>query len=388
MQSNTVVKLYYDKLDNNDIVVLHFVYDEKVIDAVKSIEGTVWHLKRRFWYISVTDFKLSTVFNSLRNVAYIDYAPLIKDNKSNHNKKQKKTHRTPIEKIEIKNSDPIKRYVRFLQGKRFSKSTIESYTNFAAELLLFFKGKAIDEITNKNIELFIEDFLVPRGYSISSHRQFISSMKHLSECFNVIDIAAPELHMPRKSKKLPNVLSEKEIVNLIRVTKNIKHRTIITLLYSSGLRVGEILNLRLSDINIERKQVFIKNAKGRKDRYVILANSFLPLLNDYLNTYSPKYWFIEGESSKRYSASSIRNFLNRACAEAKIHKNVTPHTLRHSFATHLLENGVDIRYIQELLGHSKPETTMIYTHISNKQLMKIQSPLDYITAKSTNNKNE
>jgi site-specific recombinase XerD len=115
---------------------------------------------------------------------------------------------------------------------------------------------------------------------------------------------------------------------------------------------------------------------------------FIPLLNDYLNTYSPKYWFIEGEPGSRYSVSSIRNFLKHSCREVNIDKSVTPHTLRHSFATHLLENGVDIRYIQELLGHSKPETTMIYTHISRKQLMKIQSPLDYIKTKRTNNKYE
>jgi len=388
MQNKTVVKLYYDKLDNIDIVVLHFVYDEKVIAAVKSINGTVWHLKRRFWYINIEDFKLSTVFDSLRNVAYIDYTLLIQNNRTNNNKKPKKTHKVPKEKTEIKNSDPIKKYVRFLNGKRFSKSTIDSYTNFAVELLLFFKGKTIVEISNKDVELFIENFLVPRGYSISSHRQFISSMKHLSECFDVMDILTPELYMPKKSRKLPNILSEEEIVNLIRVTKNIKHRTIITLLYSSGLRIGEILNLRLSDINIERKQIFIKEAKGRKDRYVILADSFIPLLNDYLNTYAPKYWFIEGEPGRKYSASSIRNFLKHSCREANIDKGVTPHTLRHSFATHLLENGVDIRYIQELLGHSKPETTMIYTHISKKQLMKIQSPLDYIKAKKNNNKNE
>ncbi len=383
-----VVKLYYDKLDNIDIVIFDFVFDNKVKETIKDIEGTIWNSKLKFWYLSLGKFKLTTVFNSLRDVAYIDYSSLIKNNKTQYKETQKRTQGVSKEKTEIKNSDLIKKYVRFLDGKRFSKSTIDSYTNFAVELFLFFKGKSIEEISNRDIELFIEDFLVPRGYSISSHRQFISSMKHLAECFGVMEISSPELYMPKKSKKLPIVLSEQEIVNLIRVTKNIKHRTIITLLYSSGLRIGEILNLRLSDINIERKQIFIKNAKGRKDRYVILAGSFIPLLNDYLNTYSPKYWFIEGEPGSRYSASSIRNFLKRSCRDAAIDKSVTPHTLRHSFATHLLENGVDIRYIQELLGHSKPETTMIYTHVSKKQLMKVQSPLDFIKAKRTNNNNE
>jgi len=170
-------------------------------------------------------------------------------------------------------------------------------------------------------------------------------------------------------------------LSLIRVTRNLKHRAILTLLYSAGLRIGELLRLRLSDIDFQRKQVHIRNAKGRKDRYVFLADTFMPLLSNYLATYSPEHLFVEGFKGEPYSASSVRSFLKQSCKLAGITKRVTPHTLRHSFATHLLENGVDIRYIQELLGHSKPETTMIYTHVSKRQLMKIQSPLDTLSHK-------
>lgn len=191
-------------------------------------------------------------------------------------------------------------------------------------------------------------------------------------------IKKPEIQRPKKSKILPTVLSQQEIIDLLRNTKNIKHRAVLGLLYSSGLRVGELINLELRHINIDRRQILIKNAKGRKDRYVVLSQGYLPLLTNYVQTYRPRRYFAEGSLGKQYSASSIRKFLYRSCRAARITKKVTPHTLRHSYATHLLENGIGIRHIQELLGHTKPETTMIYTHVAKKDLMDIQSPLDTI----------
>ena len=151
------------------------------------------------------------------------------------------------------------------------------------------------------------------------------------------------------------------------------------MIYASGLRIGELINLRLQDLDIDRRQIAIKSGKGRKDRYVIMAESFLPLLNNYLNTYMPEKYFVEGlQRGAKYTPGSVRNFLKRSCELAGIKKKVTPHTLRHSFATHLLEFGVDLRYIQELLGHSSTETTMLYTHVTRKSLLQIESPLDKV----------
>ncbi|WP_223267236.1 tyrosine-type recombinase/integrase [Polaribacter sp. IC073] len=168
------------------------------------------------------------------------------------------------------------------------------------------------------------------------------------------------------------------------MTKNLKHRAVLALIYSCGLRISELINLRLKDINLERKQLFVSEGKGRKDRYVSLADSFLPLFSNYFNSYKPIYYFVEGRTNKKYSAESVRQFLKKSCREASINKNVTPHTLRHSYATHLLENGVDIRYIQTLLGHARPETTMIYTHVKRKDLMQINNPLDVALQKIKN----
>ena len=171
-------------------------------------------------------------------------------------------------------------------------------------------------------------------------------------------------------------MSKEEVIDLLRYTKNLKHRAVLAMIYSAGLRISELLNLKLFHIDIDRKQITVKNSKGRRDRTVILAQSFIPLMQNYLMNYNPKIYFVEGKPTQKYSSESVRSFLHRATKIANIKKRVTPHTLRHSYATHLLENGIDLRYIQELLGHAKPETTMIYTHVSKKDLLKIKSPLD------------
>ena len=183
-------------------------------------------------------------------------------------------------------------------------------------------------------------------------------------------------------------MSQEEVLRIIQCTLNLKHRAILALIYSCGLRISELINLKLVDFHIDRKQLIVKNGKGRKDRYVSLADSFIPLLSNYYYSYKPKSFFVEGQKGGKYSAESVRKFLKNSCRRANIQKNVTPHTLRHSYATHLLENGVDIRYIQLLLGHSKPETTMIYTHVKRKDLMKIQNPLDIALQKIKNTDND
>ncbi len=277
----------------------------------------------------------------------------------------------------------------YLKGKRYSKSTIQTYTFFIADFVNFHTAIELENLTNRNVEEFIEIVFMERSYSIGSQRQFISALKIFTIFCPHTQINNLNLERPKKSRKLPNVLSQNEVIQIVQVTKNLKHRTIIVLLYSSSLRVGEITGLLLKNIDIQRRQIKVEGGKGRKDRFVVLANTFLPLLQNYLATYSPKFYFIEGEIGTKYSESSIRKFLFNSVQKAGITKKVTPHTLRHSYATHLLENGVGLRHIQELLGHAKPETTMIYTHVAKKDLLDIQSPLDTILLHlDKNNKRE
>ncbi len=176
--------------------------------------------------------------------------------------------------------------------------------------------------------------------------------------------------------KLPKVLSKSEVKRMIENTENIKHKCILALLYSTGLRRSELLSLRLMDIDSERMVINIKGAKGKKDRISLLSNDMLKMLREYYKKYTPKEYLFEGANGKQYSETSVSKILKNAAKRAGIRKNVTPHMLRHSFDTHLLEQGTDLRYIQELLGHKSSKTTEIYTHISIKAIENIKNPLD------------
>jgi len=185
-----------------------------------------------------------------------------------------------------------------------------------------------------------------------------------------------ELERPRKKKTLPIVLSKDEVKRMISTTKNLKHKCIISTLYSAGLRRSELLNLELGDIDSERMVIHIKDAKGNKDRYTLLSATLLEDLRVYFKQYRPKKYLFEGVGGIPYSTSSVSTIVKRAAKKVKIAKTVTPHTLRHSFATHLLESGTDLRYIQLLLGHNSTKTTEIYTHVSTTNFNSIKNPLD------------
>lgn len=270
----------------------------------------------------------------------------------------------------------LNNFYKYLRGKRYSDSTVNNYTFQIADFIDYHNKKPIKVLNNRDVELFIEDVFIKRKLSISVQRQFISALKLFIVFESSTQIQSLELVRPNKSLRLPIVLSQNEVISIISSTKNLKHRAIIALLYSCGLRISELLNLSISDIDIDRRQVYVRHGKGRKDRYVGFAKSFIPLLSNYLITYKPKHYFVEGTNHSQYSPQSVRHFLKKSCNTAGILKKVTPHTLRHSYATHLLENGVDLRYIQSLLGHSRPETTMIYTHVRKTHLLEIENPLD------------
>lgn len=188
----------------------------------------------------------------------------------------------------------------------------------------------------------------------------------------------PELvHRPRREKTLPNVLSKEEVKAILEAPTNLKHRSMLSLIYACGLRRSELLNLTFKDIHSERNLLLIKQSKGKKDRVIRISNKIIYLLRDYYKAYKPKTWLFEGQQvNKKYSERSIQLVLIQAVTKAKIEKPVTLHWLRHSYATHLLESGTDLRYIQELLGHNSSKTTEIYTHVSTRNLQQIRSPFD------------
>lgn len=210
-------------------------------------------------------------------------------------------------------------------------------------------------------------------------KQLLASVKFLYEEVLKEEIDFDFNIKMKKPSTIPQVLSIEEVQRFLNSFTNVKHKSIFTLCYSAGLRLSEILNLKISDIDSERMQIRIDQAKGKKDRYSVLAPSVLQLLRDYVKEYKPKEFLFEGQNGGKYSASSIQNLMRRHRKLAKIKKKATPHTLRHSFATHLLDNGTDIRFIQELLGHKHISTTQMYTHVSTRELKDVKSPVENIT---------
>jgi integrase/recombinase XerD len=372
------IKLDFKK--HKDIIVVCFIfsYDEKLINLAKELNCS-WSKTLKCWYLQKDKFDLNKVFNHFKSVAYIDYSKL--KNKNSLHQTSKKINLK--ERLTENEKKAVNDFFKYLQGKRFSSQTLKSYTYLVAEFLHFNKNIQIEKI--RDIEIFLETVYIEKQASISTQRQFISAINHYLIFIKANFTLDFKSFAPKKDKKLPNVLSKEEIILLIQVTKNLKHRLCIALLYSSGLRIGELLKLKIEDIDFYRKALKISMGKGRKDRFVPLANSLLPMLQNYLNTYKPKTYLIENDTlNSQYAATSVRSFLNQNLKKAGILKKVTPHTLRHSYATHLLENGTDIRYIQTLLGHSKPETTMIYTHVQSADLQKINNPLDLIVKQLQN----
>jgi len=192
------------------------------------------------------------------------------------------------------------------------------------------------------------------------------------------DLELKQLIRPKRNKILPSVYSQEEIGKIMSNIANLKHKLIIFLIYSSGLRIGEVINLRVEDVLFDRKLIHVRKSKGRKDRYTTLADNAINMLNIYLADENPKGYLFEGQNRAKYSDSSIRAILKTAKRKAGVKTTGSVYTLRHSFATHLLENGTDLRYIQELLGHSSSKTKEIYTHVSNLNLSQITRTGDFI----------
>ena len=259
---------------------------------------------------------------------------------------------------------------------RNSSHTIKSYVSSFEEFINYFPQMEIDQINEAQIMEYLRYLVSERQVSVSYQNVAINAIKFYYEQvlrgrrkFYFID-------RPRRDKVLPEVLNMQEITAMIKQTENIKHKLILMFGYGSGLRLNEITKIRLSDIDRERMQLRVKNGKGRKDRYTKLAAKIIPILDEYLANEPTDDLLFRGATGGLYADRSIQQVVKQAAERAKIQKRVTPKTLRHSFATHLLEQGVDLRYIQEMLCHASSKTTEIYTHITTKGFENIESPMD------------
>jgi len=270
----------------------------------------------------------------------------------------------------------LRKFKELLIQKRYSDNTQRIYCNYFKDFYTYFKNENLEKISVDQINKYIFNLIKLKNISISQQNQRINAIKFYYEKVLGRSKQYYELHRPNKEHKLPKVLSKNEVKKILNSCNNIKHHCILMLIYSAGLRRSELIDLKVSDINSERMIININGAKGKKDRISLLSENILRILRKYYKEYKPKEYLFEGAKGGKYSPTSVAKVLKNAANKAGIKKNITPHMLRHSFATHLLEQGTDLRYIQELLGHSSSKTTEIYTHVSKKAINKIKNPVD------------
>ena len=353
-----------------EILSIHFEKNFGLAQKMQHLLKANWSRSRKFWYLNYSSANKVFVLEALHDVAFVDTSEVrLHENRSRYN----------MVRIVLEESDMyrVERFRKWLQTKRYSDSTVETYCSLVVFFLKYLRKKNCTALDPMVVSRFNYEFIVQPKKSISYQNQAINAIKQFFE-YSGIEVEFGEIERPKREKKLPVVLSMDEVRRIIDSAYNLRHKTLLSLIYSGGFRLGEALNLKLCDIDSERMLIHIKSAKGKKDRYTLLSQKALLIMREYYRVYAPKVYLFEGPKGERYSSRSVQNVVKIAVARAGVKKHITPHSLRHSFATHLLENGTDLRYIQNLLGHNSPKTTMIYTHVSEMAVQKIRNPFDMI----------
>ncbi len=328
-------------------IAVSFEKKQELIDRFKKLKGAKWSATFKVWHLPDT-------------AAY------------------RQKFKIPAEKqLPTEVRQQIEKFIQWLRSKRYSESTIKTYTEAIRVFLRFFDEKSLGKIENEDIVIFNNEYILKNKLSASYQNQMVNAIKLFFQTVQNKRLDIEKIHRPKKPKILPNVLSKEEIKAILEAHGNLKHRTMLSLIYAYGLRRSELLNLKPADVDSKRGILLIKQAKGKKDRIAPISEKIIELLRQYYKSYKPQTWLFEGQTKgKQYSEKSLENVLIQALQKANIKKPVSLHWLRHSYATHLLESGTDIRFIQELLGHNSSKTTEIYTHVSTKSLQKIKSPFD------------
>lgn len=376
-------------------IALRFPYDAALVQAAKQA-GARWSNTHRCWWTPNGPEHLQAIFAAFKGKAWVDMnglrnkadavptipkAPLPPAQRATTGKKPTPIVQRPQRKepkavpLPAEHENALAAMRKKLEIARYSPNTIDTYLNATKQFFLRFAAKHPTDIRTEDIETYQHE-LARAGKSNSYLNQVVNAVRYyykdvLGDAYRVQFI-----ERPRKEKKLPSVLSEQEVASLLKSPTNLKHRCMLMLIYSAGLRMGELLRLDVADIDRDRRQVLIRGGKGKKDRVSLLSTKLLHMLDAYLSEYRPKQHLFEGQTGGRYSEASVQAVFHAAKEKAGIAKPATVHTLRHSFATHLLLAHYDIRTVQELLGHKDVKTTMIYTHVLNRGGRGVRSPLD------------
>ncbi len=350
-------------------------YPDKVIQAlIKELPNPRWSPVFGMVYIKNTKENLDLIFEKFKGVAWINgnlffKEKIIRDNQPvDMNWYRNRAHTTSYKYAP-------EAFLLKLELKKYALNTCKTYILQFEKFINHYPNKDIITLSEQEIRAYLQH-LIQQNKSNSYINQAINSIKFYYEVVMGMPNRFYSIERPRKQQKLPRVLSKEEIRTMIANTNNIKHRCIVSLLYSAGLRRSELLNLKIEDIDSKGMLIFIRNAKNNRDRYSLLSKTVLKELRIYYSQWRPREYLFESPDGKKYSGKSVGAIVSKAATKANIKRRVTPHILRHSFATHLLESGTDLRYIQTLLGHSSTKTTEIYTQVAVNNFKLIKNPLD------------
>jgi len=360
---NVTVKI--DRHRDEEVICFICEKDLQLIEILKTKLNAHWSATKKCWYLPISQFNLNKAFEAFKSIAWLDLKNL--------------PHTSNEDKYQIDTQQEKERFEKWLKFRRYSPNTIKTYTDALVVFLSYFDYKPVSELSNDDVVLFVNQYILKRKYSFSYQNQIVNALKLYFREIRKSKIEVEGLQRPRREHKLPNVLSMDEVKAILQAPTNVKHRTMLSLIYACGLRRSELLNLKIEDVDSKRHMLIIRNAKGYKDRQVPISDKTIEMLREYYKMYRPKVWLFEGQKEgEKYSEQSLQSVLKQAVSKSNIRKPVTLHWLRHSYATHLLESGTDLRFIQELLGHKSSKTTEIYTHVTEKSLQKIISPFDYL----------
>jgi integrase/recombinase XerD len=359
-------------LTTNAQVRIIFQFIPELIHFIKTLPYAKWDSKNKWWQIPYSEKYYKELKKEINKLA-LD----IKEEKQNPS--QGKPRISHLDVLNYRKCPD--QYIAKLEELRYSPSTIKVYSSQFEEFINYYHLENIDELNEKHVMEYSRYLVTERRISASYQNLAINAIKFYFERVLGGKRRFYRVERPEKEKKLPTVCSTEEIQAILANTENLKHKAILMTIYSAGLRISELIQLKIPDIDSKRMQIRVENSKGNRDRYTLLSTKTLQILREYFREYKPFNYVFEGHGStkdqpKQYSKRSIQQILKSALEKSKIKKHVTVHTLRHSFATHLLENGTDLRYIQTLLGHSSSKTTEIYTHMTTKGFDQIKSPLD------------
>lgn len=363
---------------------IYYRHDTIITGIIKKIPGMRWSSTRRCWYISCNRGSYELLLKAIENKAVIETAALkiyLQQRKALVPLAEQKVAAVAATimlqfPLSEENLAALTAYRNLLVLKGYSPNTLRNYCNELHQLLRLLWQRPINELEKKHICSYLLWLLEKRGASETKVHTTVNAVKFYFEKVLKKEKEFYDFPRPKKPWKLPAVLADTEGIKLIQTINNLKHRTMIMAGYSAGLRVSEIVALKILNIDSQRMMIHIQGAKGKKDRMVPLSKKLLEILRTYYQQYRPKSYLFEGQNGGPYSATSVQEILQQAKLCSRIMKKGSVHMFRHSYATHLLESGTDIRIIQELLGHNSLKTTMRYTHVSKKELGKIVSPLD------------